>query len=136
MQDACEPLLAIADLFGGKWPTVARRALVRLCASERLDDAESVRVRLLEDIKTIFLSTNATRMTTAKLLRALHKIPEAPWGGWYGRQLEARDLASLLKPYGVASQSLRLKSGRVVRGYKRERLEDAWKRYARGSDDG
>jgi hypothetical protein len=29
--DCCEPLLAIADLAGGEWPEIARKALVELC---------------------------------------------------------------------------------------------------------
>jgi hypothetical protein len=134
MQDACEPLLAIAELVGGPWLLLAREALVELCTGERLDDTESLRVRLLEDIKSIFLRTNRRSVTTKNLLRELHALAEAPWGSWYGRKLEARDLAALLKPFGVKPQNLRLKSGAIAKGYRREPLEDAWNRYAGGAE--
>ena len=45
--DICEPLLAIADLTGGKWPGMARAALVELCDGDDVAD-ESIRIKLLD----------------------------------------------------------------------------------------
>jgi hypothetical protein len=129
MQDASEPLLAIADRAKRSWPSLARWALVELCTGERADDAETARVRLLTDIRDIFLRTKARKMSTSDLLHELAQIPEAPWASWYGRGFEDRDLAAMLRPFGVKSQSIKLKSGAVLRGYRRDPLEDAWSRY-------
>ena len=35
------------------------------------------------------------------ILDQLHKLEGAPWGDWYGRLLNARDVANMLRPYGV-----------------------------------
>jgi len=59
--------------------------------------------------------------------------------GWYGRELGDRDLAKMLRPFGVSSQLVRIKKGNargaVRRGYRREPLQDAWERYGQGGDD-
>ncbi len=134
MQDASEPLLAIADVFGGSWPPLARLAMVELCTGERQDDAETARVNLLTDIKKVFLDAGARRMSTTKLLSELWLIPESPWSTWYGRTLDARDLAKMLEPFGVHSQNVKMKGGAVAKGYRREPLEDAWRRYVDASE--
>ena len=42
------------------------------------------------------------------ILAALHKISEAPWGDYFGHPMNARDLARLLKPYGVSSADVKI----------------------------
>jgi hypothetical protein len=42
--------------------------------------------------------------------------------------MNARDLAKLLKPYGVSACSVKI-AGTVKRGYRREDLHDSWTRY-------
>jgi Protein of unknown function (DUF3631) len=129
-QDACEPLLAIADRIKGPWPQAARRALVELCAEERADDTTTYRLRLLADIRSIYLENDVkVGMSTSRLLTLLVTIEEAPWGRYYGRTLEARDIAALLRHYGIHSQNIKMKNGRVPKGYKRAPLQDAWERY-------
>jgi hypothetical protein len=134
MQDACEPLLAIADIMRGPWPRLSRAALVELCTNERHDDEKSMRLRLLADIRDIFLENGRRDITTDALIERLIRIPESQWGRYYGRTLEPRDLAALLKPFGVRSGNVsrRDKDGRrkVPKGYKRAPLQDAWERYA------
>ena len=68
-------------------------------------------------------------MGTDNLLDRLHAIGEAPWGDWYGHPLSPRDLAKLLKPYGVTSTKVK-DDGQSVRGYRSEDLWDVWQRYA------
>ena len=62
------------------------------------------------------------------ILDALHKISEAPWGDYFGRPMNARDMAKLLKPYGVSSIDVKL-DGVNRKGYRREHLHDPWTRY-------
>ena len=62
------------------------------------------------------------------ILDALHKISEAPWGDYFGHPMNARDLARLLKPYGVTSADVKI-DGVNKSGYRREHLHDPWTRY-------
>lgn len=130
MQEGCEPLVAIAEALGHG--DAARAALVELLATDRLDDQESIRLRLLADIRTIFEDRERTKRVrgihTSTLLGALMKIEESPWSHLHGREIEARDLANLLRPYGVRPESIRL-GEKVQKGYRRDKLADAWERY-------
>jgi hypothetical protein len=127
-QDIMEPLLAIADEMGGEWPERSRRAAVALLTGEEREDAESLGVRLLRDIRDVFDDESSDRLPTGKLLEALHMMEEAPWGSLRGEALDARGLARLLKPYSVKPEKLREGEG-TFRGYRRGSFEDAWVRY-------
>jgi hypothetical protein len=127
-QDACEPLLAIADRMGRPWPKLARLALVELCTGERLDDVETMRLTLLRDLKAIFKRLHRPKVSTATLLAELHQVPESPWKTYYKRGLDDRDLAGLLRHYGVHSKKVRI-GKKVLMGYKRDDLVDVWERY-------
>jgi hypothetical protein len=128
-QDIIEPLLAIADEVGGGWPKRARSAAVTLLTGEEREDAESLGVRLLRDIRDVFDGKGADRLATGAILRELHGRDDAPWGSLRGEELDARGLARFLKPYGVRPEQLRVADGKV-RGYRRAAFEDAWERYA------
>ena len=130
MADACEPLLAIADRMEEAWQPLARNALVELCTEQRHDEVSSMRLRLLADLKEIFGGTERSRISTERLLKKLWDVEEAPWNSYYNRLLGARDLAALLAHYGIHSKNIKLKNGKVVKGYKRDDLQEAWERYA------
>jgi hypothetical protein len=128
--DCWEPLFAIADLAGEGWPERARLAAVELAAGGR-ENGDSIRIRLLADVRTVFEERSTHELTTAELLEALAEIEEAPWGEW-GRErrpLSAKGLASLLRPLEIKPRKWRDDSEKTVRGYPRERFEDAWTRY-------
>jgi hypothetical protein len=127
-QDIMEPLLAIADEVGGEWPVRSRRAAVGLLTGEEREDAESLGVRLLRNVRGVFDDKSSDRLPTGKLLEALHVMEEAPWGSLRGEALDGRGLASLLKPYGVKPEKLR-EDDDTFRGYRRTSFEDAWVRY-------
>ena len=129
MQEGCEPLIAIADHFGVG--PAGRGALVELLTGERLDNAESMRLRLLRDLRAIFdAHPNRRTAFTDSLITKLHQIEEAPWETYYGRGLEPRDLASLLRTYEIQSTTVRVRGVASPRkGYRRDDLEPVWKRY-------
>jgi Protein of unknown function (DUF3631) len=135
MQDGCEPLAAIADAAGRG--EVARAALIELLSRERVDDQETMRIRLLRDLKTIFdANGNSKGLATSEILAQLVTLEESPWGSYYGRSLDDRDLAALLRHYGIRSTTIRPtvrkkadRNKKPYRGYKRDDLYDAWKRY-------
>lgn len=120
-----EPLLAVADEAGGHWPDTARRACVALLKVAH-DREVSLGVRLLADVRTVFGDQDA--MATVDILEHLNSLDEAPWGDLYGKKMEPRALARMLSRYGVKSTSVK-DGGRVLRGYRREVLWDAWERY-------
>jgi len=122
--DTWEPLIAVADLAGEDWPRRARTAALALTAQDDTDT--SLGARLLADLRDVFGDADALHGET--ILTALHKISEAPWGDYFGHQLNARDLAKLLKPYSVRACDVKI-DGTTKRGYRREHLHDPWNRY-------
>jgi len=126
--DSWEPLLAIADAVGGDWPEKARAAAIELSCTGGKED-QSLGIRLLADIKSIFEEKGADRLISADLLQELNAIEDAPWADIDHKQLTANKLARLLKPYGVMPKNIR--QGKTVpKGYIAAEFADAWKRYA------
>ncbi len=123
--DVWEPLLAIADAAGGQWPDTSRAACVELAKVAENRDA-SLGVRLLGDLRTVFGEVDA--LHTETILDALHKLDEAPWSNLRGKPLDPNGLAWRLKQYGVSSIAVKV-AGKVLKGYRREHLWDAWSRY-------
>jgi hypothetical protein len=127
-QDGAEPLLAIADVAGGEWPTRARAALVELLTGTVAED-QSVGVRLLADIQAAFISTRRDKLATSELLGKLTQDETLPWGEFSnGRPLTPIGLARLLKPFGICPGTIRLEK-ETAKGYLRESFADAWTRY-------
>jgi hypothetical protein len=135
-----EPLLAIADIAGGDWPSRAREAAVAL-HSERFDE-ETVGVSLLHAIREIFAERDSDRISTADLLRELVDRDDGPWPEFWGRQVAAGDtkgpahrLARLLRPFGIRPQKLRIATD-TLQGFYRADFEDAFARYLPSAGDG
>lgn len=129
--DTWEPLIAVADLADGDWPARARKAAIVLTAEDDTDT--TLGARLLADLRDVFGDADA--MHGESILNALHKISEAPWGDYFGRPMNARDVAKLLKPYGVASVDVKI-GGVNRKGYRRDHLHDPWTRYLAPSGGG
>lgn len=128
-KEISRPLLAIAELAGGDWPVMARRALAELGGAGVTED-ESIGVELLSDIRDVFESRDVDRISTADLLEALVDMEERPWCEWSkGKPIASRGVARLLKPYGIHSRAVRLADGTRRKGLQRDQLEDAWKRH-------
>ena len=120
-----EPLIAVADAAGGHWPATARAACVE-SLKVAADREVSLGVRLLGDLRVVFGERDA--MGTTAILEVLNEMREAPWGDLYGKKMEPRTLARMLKRYGVSSVKVKVDK-RSVNGYRREHLWDAWARY-------
>ncbi len=126
MTDNWFPLMCIAEAVGGEWPELIMEA-INSCV--KVDDDESIVARLLEDIKTIFVSRSVERIFSDHLVDALKTIPETPWAEWSrGKGLTANGLARLLKPFGIHSKTMRIGSDRA-KGYELSIFEDAFNRY-------
>ncbi len=115
--DKWEPLLAIADVAGGEHGVQAREAMLRLCRLE--EDNQSVRVKLLADLKDIFEKHSADKLLTEEILDNLIAMESRPWPEFSrGKPLTPSGLARLLKPHKVRPKSVRSsRSGKQKKGY-------------------
>jgi hypothetical protein len=125
--DIWEPLLAVADLAGPGWAVAAWQAALALSTGQARED-ESLRVRLLADIKSALDARGADRIGTAELIEALVEDDQAPWGDWHGKRITPQAVARLLRPFGVRPVLVR-DGATVFRGYTREVFLDPWTRY-------
>jgi hypothetical protein len=126
--DTWEPLIAVADLAGGRWPELGRHAAVALTSDRDAAANVSDRIRLLTDIRTAFGEAEA--LPTTVLIGRLRSDPEAPWSDHGPDGITARRLADMLADYDIRSDIIRFGEpiGRV-RGYHRADFTDAWARY-------
>jgi hypothetical protein len=124
-QDVWEPLLAIADAIGGRWPKRARDAAMTLSGKQAAAHPSTGQM-LLADLYTIF--EGHTKLTTEDIIVKLFGLEESPWEGFRGRGFNQRDLGSILQRYGLKSHTIRL-GKRTAMGYDRGDFVQAWARY-------
>ncbi len=125
-RDNWRPLLAIADVAGGHWPETARLVAVELsgCAED-----PSIGVMLLADIRGVFEVKDVDRISSAALCTELGKMEDRPWCDYSdGYEIKARQLAKLLKPFGITPHSVRF-GDRTPKGYTLADFDDAFARY-------
>lgn len=127
--DVWEPLLAIADLAGGSWPTRARSAAMALAG--RIED-QDILVELLTDVAAFLMSYSPAKdiVSTTALVEALTALEDRPWATWRRgeKPITPRGLARLLGPLDICVGQWKL-DGKNVRGYRREAFDDAISRY-------
>jgi putative DNA primase/helicase len=127
--DNWRPLLAIADLAGCDWPQWGRTSAAKLSAIQR-NDAGSIRVQLLNDIRSIFDDRKTDRIASTELANSLSAMEGRPWQDWkIGRPITANQVAKLLARFEIRPKALRIANGPPVKGYDRSDFEDAFKRY-------
>jgi Protein of unknown function (DUF3631) len=134
--DNWRPLAAVADLAGGRWPALARAAI--LADLGEADDDE-LGQQLLEDVRTIFAELTdddghkpARQLPSKIICTALHEMADRPWRelGRNETAITQNKLARMLKPFAIApTGSIRLALGGTSKGYKREAFIEAWNRY-------
>jgi putative DNA primase/helicase len=130
--DNWRPLLAIAELAGDEWLKLARDAACLLSGEGH--ESTSRNVELLADIREAFGDLDV--MTSANLVAKLTSDPERPWADWKrGKPLTQRQLASLLRPFGIISVNVRPEIGAQGKGYRRIDFEEAWTAYLSGQND-
>lgn len=126
--DCWEPLIAIADKAGGDWPQRAREAAVHFVSAGKDNSSQSLNVRLLGDLRTVFDTIGDDHIPTATLLEHLTSMEESPWADLRGKPLDSRGLSRRLAKYQVKPVQLRV-DDKNLRGYRREDLHDVWLRY-------
>jgi putative DNA primase/helicase len=124
--DNWRPLFAIADRAGGDWPKLARTAALALSG---VDEPNSVSTLILADIRVAF-GLGESEVATKVLIDRLIADLERPWADYRkGKPLTDRQLAALLKPFGITSETVHPPGQPDAKGYKRTRFEEAWSRY-------
>ncbi|MFJ8543052.1 DUF3631 domain-containing protein [Streptomyces sp. NPDC093586] len=129
--DTWEPLVIIADLAAGSWPRRAREACARMVAAEvEAEEDRSGGARILADIRRVFVAQREPdSLTTDELLHQLRLDAESPWAEWGRNGLNAKDLAAMLREFGIRPGNVRLADGTQRKGYMRNKFLDAWRRY-------
>jgi hypothetical protein len=128
--DNWRPLLAIAELAGGKWPTQGREAACILSG----EGSASMNVELLADIRLAF-GEEQDVIRSADLVAKLTENPERPWVEWsHGKPLSQKQLGSLLRPFGIVSVKIDMPGEPQARGYRRAHFEGAWDAYCPGQN--
>jgi hypothetical protein len=124
--DIWEPLLALADLAGGSWPTKARNSAEGLMAGAQESSPIGA---LLMDILTIFASGETGRVYSRDLAAKLNEFENRPWGEIRnGKPITELWLAQQLRPYGVRPKVMRIGEA-VGKGYEQQDFGDVFRRY-------
>jgi hypothetical protein len=125
--DNWRPLLAVADLAGGDWPTRARRAAVTPSASQ---DGESDRIVVLGDIWAAFDVRGVDRLSSDEVVAYLVGLEERRWAEYRrGKPITKTQIARLLQPFQISPGTIRLTGDRTPKGYYRAAFTDAVTRY-------
>lgn len=126
LDEAWEPLFAIADNAGCGWPERARAAAVALAAGAE-DTGEDHTALLLEALRTIVL---ADAMLTKDICKVLNENEDLPFGAYRKENgIDGRRLSRMLKPYGIKPGNVRPPEGGQGKGYRREQFAEVWDRY-------
>lgn len=129
-EDNWRPLLAIADAAGGSWPRRARE--VALLFSGVQAEEPTAPVALLADIRSLFGTSRV--VATDALVGGLLKLEERPWPTWNrGKSMTARQLAGLLRPFGIRSGTVRVGDA-TPKGYTLSDFSDSFARYLPDSE--
>ena len=131
--DIWEPLLALADLAGGGWPSKAREAA--MCLSTSAQERNPIG-SLLFDIFCLFAADKVERMFTRQLVESLNMtFTDRPWSDLTRvRTAEARQgvterwLAQQLRPYGLRPRTMRI-GEKLGKGYLWEDFLEVFRRY-------
>jgi putative DNA primase/helicase len=131
--DNWRPLLAIADLAGGEWPTRGRGTALKLA----LAGVEgSARIQLLADIRAGFAAKNTDRLSSETLVEHLVSLEDRPWPEWgkARKPISKVQIARMLKPLSISPGTIRLADGSTPKGYHKTAFEDAFARYLSSGD--
>jgi hypothetical protein len=137
------PLLAIAEAGGGDWKKAAWQAALAIEAVADTFDP-SIGVELLRAVKAAFDAreksegpitlANKDRISSAGLVAELIADQTAPWATYNkGKPISQRQVAGLLKPYGIKPGTVRFddgtRDGTTLKGYLLQSFVDAFGRF-------
>jgi len=129
--DIWEPLLVLADLAGGDWPQLARKAAIGLIPNNHESNPASA---LLLDIFLLFIESKQDRLFSRTLVEGLNNLSHRSWREVRnGKEITELWLAQRLQPYNVRPRTIRIGDMRA-KGYFEDDLKDAFRRYISKSE--
>jgi len=127
-QDNWDGLLSVASCAGAEW--LARATAAALKLSGEGETTQSTGNELLADIQHIFERKKFDRISTADLISELCEDTEGAWATYNrGKEITPRQVARLLKAYGIASKTIRLGAYETPKGFELSQFSDAFVRY-------
>ncbi|WP_131778379.1 DUF3631 domain-containing protein [Legionella bozemanae] len=127
-QDNWEALLSIADIAGHEWSHRARNAALKISKNNN-SPTTSIGVELLTSINDIFEGRSIHRISSSDLIKELCADEEQPWATYNrGQPITPRQIANLLKGYGIKSKSIRINCG-TPKGFEKSKFIEAFDRY-------
>jgi hypothetical protein len=127
-------LLAIADQAGDAWRQRTEAAITALTGTEEEDD-DDVRILLLADLRRVFTEKAIDKIASESLMEWLKTQEERPWADYgqsRGREpkpITPRQVARLLKPFGIRSKKIRMNAASTVNGYLYDDCIESFLRY-------
>jgi hypothetical protein len=131
--EMCEPLFAIADLAGGPWSELARKAAIALSADGLAND-DSINVQALADARTVFERRKCDSVFSKDLTAAMADMVDRPWGSWgkSGKPITPNALSKLLAFFEIRPRDIRI-GYENTSGYRLKDFEDPCRRYLPGA---
>jgi putative DNA primase/helicase len=127
LSDNWRPLFAIAEIAGGDWPQRSAVAFTKL--NGRDDDAQSLGVMLLADVRQVFEENRAEKMFSKTLIETLCAMSDRQWPEAHrGKPITETWLAHRLRAFGVSSRTLRIGDNRA-KGYELADFKEIFERY-------
>jgi hypothetical protein len=127
------PLFAALDVADRTRIADLQATAQRLSGAKSENEPTELGIRLLTDIRQIFTASfdAPEQLPSEALLNRLIVLDESPWKDFgFGKDLNARKLAELLRPYEIRPQNVRTGIGTTVKkAYKKDSFKDAWERY-------
>src|SRR5262249_40589092 len=103
-------------------------AFAKLACNEDID-AQGIGTMLLQDIRQVFIESDADRIFSRVLIENLLSMSDRPWSeARREKPITEPWLARKLRFFGVHSKNLRLESGQA-KGYEKADFDDAFSRY-------
>ena len=124
--DNWRPLISIAAVAGSEWIERAHEAVVALT----MDDADSIRVQLLGDIRKIFQEHGSDSLPSKAIAEGLHAMEDQRWPeyGRSGKPISVNQIARLLRPFRITPGTIR-RGVETSKGYKLASFNDVFTRY-------
>jgi hypothetical protein len=130
-------LFAIAEAAGDDAKRRAHSAAKAIEGAKATSIGSSLGVELLADIRTAFDDEGDDELLTKFIIERLVGMEEKPWSE-YGRAhkpISAKQLAALLRGFGIFSVEVHPELLPHGKGYKRQQFADAWGRYLPNLED-
>ncbi len=126
--DVWRPLLAIADVAGGHWPTTARTAALELYGVS--EEEGDYGLLVLEDVRDLFASRRSENLFSSEICQELAKREDRPWPEYTrgDRAITPRGLARLVGRFGVKPKTVRV-GAETGKGYTLAALVPVFRTY-------